>query len=623
MEVFMLRYLLLSVLCLNAGFPSYLPVTFAQTTDSLLLAVETYSSGAISPGKASVVDVNIDGKPDIVVLNYCGGKYADGGCTPGKVGILLGRGDGTFKPAVTYSTGGYFTFSLKIADMNGDGKPDLVFASACGSDRTCQTAKATVGIMLGNGDGTFNSAIVSDARGFPAQDLAVADFNGDGKLDVATVHCDASRICSIGRARAAILLGNGDGTLRSAVLIPLGQQVPTSVAAADVNGDGKSDVVITGCGIANLTLDTCDNRDTYDVLLGNGNGTFQPHITSSFPDYPPRSLDLADINGDGRPDMVFGVELGINVLLGHGDGKFQPPVRYDTNSGCDSDAVTIADLDRDGRPDMLVSTQDCSAPHGAVSFMKGNGDGTFQPMVGFDSGGSDPAATAVADVNGDGKPDVIVADGCMNRNNCDAGGLVGVLLNNLPPHSPTTTTVVPSANPVGIWKPVTYTATVSSGYAGPVRGRITFRDGNTILQTLVMVGLQSSYTTSYNRIGSHSITATYSGDADSASSTSPVLTQYVAGPSHMALTSSGSPSHVGQRVTFTAGVSSTYGMPADGELVTFSDGTKILGSAPTVGGTAVFTFSTFTARNHTITARYRGNTRLLPCQRSIVQVVEP
>ena len=597
--------------------------TKAADSDPLLLPVVTYASGAISAGLVALADVNGDGKPDIVVLNYCGGKNADGGCTPGKFGILLGNGDGTFKPVVTYNAGGFFSFAMKVADMNGDGKPDLVAANDCGSDTTCQTRTATVAILLGNGDGTFQSAIVSDAGGFPAQDLAIADFNGDGKLDVVAVNCDASRECWTGTGQAAVLLGNGDGTLQEAVLLPLGGQTPESVATADVNGDGKADVVVVSCAVANENDDPCPYANTYDVLLGNGNGTFQPPITSSSTGYSPRYLALGDVNGDGRPDMLFGVSFGINVLLGNGDGTFQTAMPYDTNQGCTSNSVTISDLDRDGKPDLLVGTQNCSAAHGAVNVMRGNGDGTFQPMVSYDSGGWDPEGTAAGDVNGDGKPDAIVAVLCAVGTNCDAGGLVGVFLNNSPPHSPTTTALVPSADPVGLRKVVTYTATVNSGYAGPVGGTITFRDGSTLLQTVAMVGQQASYATSYNKVGSHFITATYSGDADSAASTSPVLTEYVAGPSTLALTSSGSPSHVGQPVTFTATVVSKYGSPADGELVTFYDGKKVLGSVPTAGGVAAFTVSTFTAKKHTIKAVYPGDTRLLPSHRSIVQVVEP
>ena len=124
-----------------------------------------------------VADVNGDGKPDLLVANQC----ADRGCTNGTVGVLLGNGDGTFQTAVTYGSGGYGALSVAVADVNGDGKPDVVVANVC-SNAYCET-NGTVGVLLGNGDGTFQTAVTYGSGGY-AHSVAVADVNGDGKPDL-------------------------------------------------------------------------------------------------------------------------------------------------------------------------------------------------------------------------------------------------------------------------------------------------------------------------------------------------------------------------------------------------------------------------------------------------------
>jgi FG-GAP-like repeat len=130
---------------------------------SLFSPVVIYDSGGVAPSSIAVADVNGDGRPDIVVATNT-------------VGVLLGNGDGTFKAAVTYGSGGRGVVSVAVADVNGDGKPDVVVANFCASSNCIES---TVGVLLGNGDGTFQAVVTYDSGGNEAASIAVADVNRD------------------------------------------------------------------------------------------------------------------------------------------------------------------------------------------------------------------------------------------------------------------------------------------------------------------------------------------------------------------------------------------------------------------------------------------------------------
>jgi hypothetical protein len=187
----------------------------------------------------------------------------------------------------------------------------------------------------------------------------------------------------------------------------------------------------------------------------------------------------------------------------------------------------------------------------------------------------------------------------------------------------TTTALAPSKNPIPINRPVTYTATVTSQYGGVATGTVTFQDGGVTVATVRVSGNTAAYRTSYPVIGIHSITAAYSGDGNNVSSMSAVLKEEVGGPfaSKTVLTTSGSPSKVGQPVTFTATVTPIYGAIPDGELVTFYDGSKVLGASDTASGVATFTTSSLTAKKHTIKATYPGDGVFKASKGTVTQVV--
>lgn len=644
----------------------------------------TYGSGGGGAQSLAVADVNGDGVPDLAIANVYSGT----------IGILLGNGDGTFQGAVTYGSGSSNAESVAIADVNGDGKPDLLVANGNGS----------VAVLLGNGNGTFQAAVSYSSGGNICNSIAVADVNGDGKPDLVVGNFNDS---------VAILLGNGDGTFQLGATYAL--QSEFSVAVGDVNGDGKPDLLVV-------------NLNNVAVLLGNGDGTFQPAVFYNTGGVDASSVIARDVNGDGKPDLLvtnwfvnnqnFKADGVIGVLLGNGDGTFQPAVTYDSG-GQSPSSIAVADVNGDGKPDLVVEncsfnggSDNCSPGDGAVGVLLGNGDGTFQPAATYSSGGAMPQSVAIADVNGDGKPDLLVANLCANS--CpDASGSVGVLLNGhatkttlvslLNPsfygqvvkltakvtsaagtptgivvffdgsttlgsatlvsgkasvstsllaagsHSmtaqyqgsgtyapstsakvsqavkiaTTTTSLVSSQNPAVITEFVTYTATVTSQYGGAAAGTAVFQDGGTTVATVTLAGNQAAYTTKYSSPGAHSITATYSGDTNNSGSLSPTLVEQIneGFASKTVLTTSGSPSFVGHSVTFTATVTSGNGAIPDGELVTFYDGATAIGSDATASGVATFTTSSLRARTHTIKASYPGDATFRPSTGFVTQVV--
>jgi uncharacterized protein (DUF2141 family) len=319
-----------------------------------------------------------------------------------------------FGSPVLYSSGAGVGTAVAVADVNGDGKLDVLMVEQC-SDNAC--TMSGLHVFLGNGDGTFHAAMINYLAGFEATSLAVADVNRDGKLDVVVANaCLTHYPCKSGVGGLDVVLGNGDGTFGPAVSYSSGGPSATSVAIGDVNRDGKLDLIVANCGDINCSH---ANPGTVAVLAGNGDGTFQAAVSFGSGGLDSTGVAVADVNGDGNLDLLVANSCDVappncfngivSVLLGHGDGTFNAPVTYHA-SGKHAKPIEVADVNGDGKLDLLVGacygSSNCAS--GSVAVLLGNGDGTFQSAMGYQVvGGSSAIALALADLNGDGKLDVL------------------------------------------------------------------------------------------------------------------------------------------------------------------------------------------------------------------------
>jgi hypothetical protein len=370
----------------------------------------------MAPKSVAVADLNGDGIPDLAVANFCG-ITADNCTSAGTVSILLGRGDGTFQSAVNYDTG-YQPQSVVVGDFNNDGIPDMAAANYCGS-YYCDANSSTVSILIGKGDGTFEPQVAYDAGVFGAQGLVVHDFNGDGNADLAL----GSEFSSV-----SILLGTGKGTFPSHQLFGTGFG-STSLVTGDFNHDGKTDIVTSD-----------EQSSTISTLLGNGDGTFNTRRDYRTKSTPFWAL-LNDLKGDGALDLIATDSFAnaVSILLGNGTGSLGS--HSDFPVGPNPYGAAVGDFNGDGKTDIAVANgnipPNCFSygnfcpPNGlgSVSVLIGKGDGTFKRAVNYDLEYW-PNAVAVGDFNRDGKLDLAVVNQCGTDSQCSSKGSVSILLGN-------------------------------------------------------------------------------------------------------------------------------------------------------------------------------------------------
>ncbi|MFB6827099.1 FG-GAP-like repeat-containing protein [Streptomyces virginiae] len=356
-------------------------------TTALGTAVNLDDNGRGSSAVA-IGDLDEDGTPDLVTAIRAEG-----------LGVFLGSGGGAFgsvtKYAAPLTASSVFLGSAVIRDVDGDGHQDVI----------SQDARGNVALVwLGDGSGTLSTGAVvqlnptagCDTTGdnpcvvrFPT-DVAVGDFDEDGKPDLATSNANTNNV--------SVVPGNGDGTFGAAAQFALGGGAgPKGIAAADLSGDGHLDLVTSN-----------STTGTLSVLLGDGNGAFGTASSVPAGVTLPSRLQLAGVDEDSELDAVVvapGSPGRVAVLLGDGTGGFGTASVL--SAGANLSAVSVADLNGDQHTDLAVS----SAASNEVVVLEGDGTGAFGSPLAFGlGGGSNPQATAAADLDGDGRIDVATAN---------------------------------------------------------------------------------------------------------------------------------------------------------------------------------------------------------------------
>ena len=571
--------------CGESGCTSSSVGILLQNSDGTFGPASTFAPGGLETFFLTVADFNRDGKQDLAVVDNCN----DGDCTESTVGVLLGNGDGTFQTDTTYQTsicchtGTTGAYSVAVGDFNGDGKPDLAVSNQC-ADISCVTG--SVSVFIGNGDGTYQPAVNYRSSGWDTSAVAVGDFNGDHIVDIALVDQCSDSTCSSGSGSVSVLLGKGDGTFGPAAQFLSAAQYSDSIAVGDFNKDGKLDLAVgnyTICG------DGCQ-VGTVGVLLGNGDGSFQTATVYNSGGIQASSVAVADLNHDGYPDLAVanpcadvscgsGGLVGILLNKGDGTGTFQPVVGY-ASGGYGAESLAIGDLNGDGTLDLAVAN--ASAAPGNIGVLLGDGHGSFGAAQTFPVDGQ-PLSVAIGDLNGDGIPDLAFASyELCDNNGCDSfDGAVGVLLG--------------SGN-------------------GIFQSAVDYAQGSLVGYALIATDLNGDYKPDLAVVRDGSLTAFLN-----------IVSGYRFGTT-TTLMSSLNPAPQFQAVSFTATVAGPQGQGGTptGD-VTFYDGSTALGTAPLNGGQpdqASFTTSSLGVGKNSITANYAGDGNFLPSVSApLIQVI--
>jgi hypothetical protein len=528
-----------------------------------------------------LADFNRDGHTDIALgcsdrknFNLNNGN----GGTNGGLVILLGNGDGSFQPPTLYSTGD--VAGIAMGDFNGDGILDIVLTD---------NAQQNVIFFTGNGNGTFTQQSPSISTSAAARGVVVADFNGDGTDDVAYAVGAANSLSDL-----YVALGNGNGTFQ-VPSTPAATQIGEFLTTGDTNADNKADIVAATITLPGPYPNPSNKKigNSLFVLLGNGNGTFQTPVAylSDIPSDP----HLADVNGDGIPDIIAGGSSGALVYQGIGDCTF---MTYSVGSLPGAEpviggftltyAVNAGDYNNDGNADLIGT--DADTPRAAVTLSQVQQSSNASALT---SVGVFPLGSGVHNVDAMYSGDSVYVGSLSNTVHLTAAPVDTSLALTVSPNSAILT-----------GQSVTLTAMLSPYTVGPptttTNGELVkFYSGTTLLGSGTLSGGVAVLTTTALSTGADSLTAKFSGVSNYNPSTSNTVTAIV---SNILLSSSANPSIYKQSVTFTATLPATKT-----GVINFFDGSTNIGSGVIAGTTAIFTTSTLSVGSHNITAQLNSD----------------
>ena len=628
--------------------------------DGTFVGAPTVNGGGAYNGK-NLVDLNGDKLADLITLNNA----------QNTLNIELGDGKGNFTPSTTDVVTIPSSLSLEgtaigtaqaqisdfaLGDLNGDGKPDLAFVvtGLTFNNGAAQYGSPVFFTALNNGDGTFSAPVVHQFSTLVPQGannqtpsfsgVEIGNFVNNGHGDVLFSFMTPGAISAGAALNEGFAVYPGDGTgnfgapqitytyqnaTTSAALAP-----PLVAAVADLNNDKSLDLLaVVPTGVASGMLQT-----SLEEFRGNGDGTFTAGTTincapnPAMPNPPATggaSIVLTDLNKDGNPDLACLGETTagqgeLAIATGNGDGTFFSPTTLNIAGGDTARTAQIAaaDFDGDGNVDLALIDPDAysgvfyGTGTGTFTYVNSNGTAVPKDLINIFSQSSSGFGAVFADLNNDGKPDILYSNTIYLNQYGSTATFPGS--NTLLKASVTTATAGAS---------ITFTAAVNgqSGTTGTPTGTVVFMDGPTQLATVTLAAGQAAYTTTGLAAGVHDITAVYSGDSNFSSSTSNVVTITInlATPvdTSTSLAASATSALVGASITFTAKVTPASGTLIPAGTVSFIDGGSTIGVEDLdATGSASLIASGLMAGVHSITAHYSGSGSFNPSSSSAVSV---